>query len=250
MLVGAAVCPPAPVLVPELAPGAPAEVLRVRSSVLDAVRRIVDAGPSRIVAVGAADEPGEWGSEAIGTTQPFGPDLRFGGGLLGVDERRDAKPVLPAALTVAAYLVERVGWAGPVSYVAVTDDAEPEALAAYGEALAAAPADEGPAALLVMGDGSAKRSVEAPGYLDRRAAGFDRAALAALVEVQPEGLLRIDRALAHQLWVGGTPAWQLLAGALSAVQQSGVAVHTAARYDAAPLGVGYFVVDFVVARSG
>ncbi len=95
-------------------------------------------------------------------------------------------------------------------------------------------------ALLVMGDGSAKRSTQSPGYLDPRAADFDRAAVQALSRPDPAALLRIEPRLADDLWVAGRPSWQVLAGALT---RSIATMRGTLRYDDAPLGVGYFVVQ-------
>ena len=53
--------------------------------------------------------------------------------------------------------------------VSVADDAAPGECAALGAALAGA----GPVVLVVVADGSATRTVKAPGHLDERAAGFD-----------------------------------------------------------------------------
>jgi hypothetical protein len=86
-----------------------------------------------------------------------------------------------------------------------------------------------------MGDGSARRSIKAPGYVDDRAGGFDAAVAAALAE-GPEAVAALDGALAGELLAAGWPAWQVLAGAAA-----GSAWDTAVSYDDAPYGVGYVV---------
>ena len=54
--------------------------------------------------------------------------------------------------------------------------------------------------LLVVGNGSAKRTTEAPGYLDERAAGFDAELGRALVDGDNQALGAVDVGLAAELW--------------------------------------------------
>jgi hypothetical protein len=107
----------------------------------------------------------------------------------------------------------------------------PGEAAATGAALAAADV-----ALLVMGDGSARRTLAAPGYLDERAAPYDAAVAAALRAPDPGALLALDPRDDDALLVAGRAAWQVLAGAAR-----GGRWHGELLYDAAPYGVGYFV---------
>ncbi|MFM9545092.1 hypothetical protein ACKI1P_46675, partial [Streptomyces turgidiscabies] len=64
-------------------------------------------------------------------------------------------------------------------------------------------------ALLVLGDGSACRTVKAPGYLDERAAGFDAEAARALGTADVAALLALDPELAYELKVAGRAPWQV-----------------------------------------
>jgi hypothetical protein len=95
--------------------------------------------------------------------------------------------------------------------------------------------DDTPVALLVMGDGSARRSTSAPGYLDERAADFDADVAAALAGGRGDALT-VDGWLAEQLLAAGAPAWnaagRLLRGRTFAADLL---------YADAPYGVGYFV---------
>ncbi len=93
--------------------------------------------------------------------------------------------------------------------------------------------------MLVLGDGSAKRSLTAPGYLDDRAARFDASVGAALAAADVDSLLDIDVTLADELWVAGRPAWQVLAGAGRAVRRHTDRLSGSLNYDEAPFGVGY-----------
>jgi hypothetical protein len=196
--------------------------------VASSVRAVLDAQPDLVVAVGGGSAAGEWDETAGGTLRPYGVDLAAGG----------RQTALPLSLTIAAWLLDEAGWRGPRRYAALPDD-DAAAHAEVGRRLAqAAPR----VAILAMGDGSAKRSTDAPGYLHERAGSFDAAAIGALAAAEPAALLGLSRSLAAELWVAGLPAWQALAGALT----PGAAVEAAIRYDDAPRGVGYFVVDWSV----
>jgi hypothetical protein len=90
--------------------------------------------------------------------------------------------------------------------------------------------------LLVMGDGSACRTVKAPGYLDNRAEPYDAAVAAALAAADTAALAGLDGELSAVLQVSGRAPWQVLAGA---AEDAGLAGELL--YDEAPYGVGYFV---------
>ena len=81
-------------------------------------------------------------------------------------------------------------------------------------------------ALLVIGDGSARRGPRAPGHFDQRAAAFDAEVERAVRAGDTRALLDVDPALARELMATGRPAWQVLAGALetAAPAQRGGAV--------------------------
>ena len=69
---------------------------------------------------------------------------------------------------------------------------------------------DGRVALLVMADGSAKRSTSAPGFLDDRAEAFDASIAAALADGDAEALASLDLELGAELWAAGTPALRTL----------------------------------------
>ena len=87
-----------------------------------------------------------------------------------------------------------------------------------------------------MADGSACRTLRAPGYLDPRAAAFD-AALERAVRTGDLGSLQaMDHGLARELLVTTRPGWQVLAGAMP-----GRAAATEILYADDPFGVFYLV---------
>lgn len=237
MLVAAAVCPCPPLLVPAVAAGAAGELAEARGACAGALRALAEAAPDRLVVVGAAESGRAAGSYPAGSTGSFrgyGVDLDV---TLGTGPGGDAPGLLPPALAVGAWLLDDAGWrAAPVAGLALDGTAAPDACAAAGAELAAAP---GRLALLVMGDGSACRGVKAPGYLDPRAEDFDAAVTRALSTADPAALAALDPVLAAELHAAGRPGWQLLAGAAEGAGLTG-----RLRYAGAPYGVGYTVADW------
>ena len=141
---------------------------------------------------------------------------------------------LPASLAVGAWLLEHVRWsAAPVTGLGVGEPLAAERCIQVGEGIAARP---GRTALLVMGDGSARRTLKAPGYLDERAAGFDEQVARALEGADVAALKALDEELAYELQAAGRAPWQVLAGA---AQDAGLG--GALLYEDAPYGVGYLV---------
>jgi aromatic ring-opening dioxygenase LigB subunit len=94
----------------------------------------------------------------------------------------------------------------------------------------------GTVALLVVADGSARRSLKAPGWFDARAAAFDAAAERAVRSGDLDALLDLDPDLACALQATGRSSWQVLAGAAG-----GSACTSRLGYADAPFGVGYLV---------
>jgi hypothetical protein len=88
--------------------------------------------------------------------------------------------------------------------------------------------------LLVVGDGTAKRTLKAPGHLDPRAEGYDAQVVDAIASGEPERLGGLDRELGEELWVGGLAAWSAVAGLVGRWQ-------TRVSYAGAPYGVTYVV---------
>ncbi|WP_354642532.1 class III extradiol dioxygenase subunit B-like domain-containing protein [Kitasatospora camelliae] len=231
MLVAAAVCPCPPVLVPEVAAGAAGELDDLRAACGDAVRELLDAGAELIVVVGTGAKGGVWTEGGIGSFHRYGVDVAVRLPLGGVDG-----PELSPALTVGAWLLEQAGAKLPTHACAVRPDTAPDRLLGLGEGLAELADRVG---LLVLGDGSACRSVKAPGYLDERAEGHDAMIAGALASADTEALAALDPALCAELQADGRAPWQVLAGAAR-----GAGLNAELRYEAAPYGVGYFVASW------
>jgi hypothetical protein len=165
----------------------------------DNIKAAVAGLDDDVVVVGAAPRPGWW--EGVVDLSPY-----------GVPAAPAANP-LPLALAVGATLL-----AG-----------RPHRL--WG--VPSGPLPESPS-YLVVGDGTAKRTLKAPGHLDARAEAFDRALADAIAGADTEALLALDEVLAAELWVQGLPALRA-AAALPGPFRGELT------YADAPYGVGYLV---------
>ncbi|WUS99618.1 class III extradiol dioxygenase subunit B-like domain-containing protein [Streptomyces sp. NBC_00708] len=233
MLVAAAVCPCPPLLVPDVAAGAAPELDAARTACTDALGVLAASRPDLLVVIGPAGPAGRGPHPegAVGDFREFGVGLEV---RLGRDRGTPAGRPLPPSLAVGAWLLARTGWAGsPVEGLGVDEALETARCTETGRELAGR-ADR--VALLVMGDGSACRTVKAPGYLDERAAAFDAEAARALGAADPEALTALDASLAHALKAAGRAPWQVLAGAADGAGPAGRLL-----YEDAPYGVGYLV---------
>ncbi|MFG2621553.1 class III extradiol dioxygenase subunit B-like domain-containing protein [Streptomyces sp. NPDC048507] len=231
MLVAAAVCPAPPLLVPEVAAGAAAELDGARTACSDALAVLAASRPDLLVVAGPAADGhlGPYPQGSRGTFHGFGVEAR-----VRLGEGEEGPRLLPAPLAVGAWLLDRAGWgAAPVEGLGVAEDATAGECLRTGRELAAR---EARVALLVMGDGSACRTLKAPGYLDERAAAFDAAAARALGAADTEALAALDPRLAAELQAAGRAPWQVLAGAAEGADLDGRLL-----YEDAPYGVGYFV---------
>lgn len=74
-------------------------------------------------------------------------------------------------------------------------------------------------AVLVMGDGSASRGPQSPGHLHPGALAFDDLALAALRAGNPRALAGLDPATAEEVRASGPPVWRALAPLLASVSE-------------------------------
>ncbi len=227
MIIAAALCPAPPLLIPGLT-GAAQVLPELRQACLAAVAEIVAAGPDRIAVIGTGERTGTWPEDAEFDLAAFAPGL-------------DGSPAggeLPAALGVGAWLLRQSGYAGQRLLRSVGLDEPAERCAQIGAEIAATTART---ALLVLGDGSARRSRKAPGYFDDRSAGFDAEVERAVRAGDTDALLRIDPGLARDLMATGRPAWQVLAGALN-----GERLAVQVRYCDDPFGVSYLVASLRV----
>jgi hypothetical protein len=215
-------------IVPEVAGAAAPELDALRSACDAVVARLGRSGARSLLMVGSGDRSGGYAHPFHGSFRPFG---------LPVDVGTSSGRALPLSLSVGWWLVERsFRPAGDCAFeaLAVAVDEPVESCVSVGTEIGA----PGPWALLVLGDGSARRGVKAPGYDDPRAARFDDRVAQALATADTETLLALDPGLSTELMVAGRTPWQVLA---AAVRAAGGPWRADLSYSAAPHGVAYFV---------
>lgn len=164
-------------------------------------------------------------------------------------EPRSTKPAL--GLRVADHLLAATHEGFDVEHVAVPWDATLEECLAIGIGL------ESPTGttLLVVADGSARRTEKAPGHLDDRAAAVDDAIVGAIRDGAEGGLdrlLDLDPELCAELLVAGRAPLQVLAAALGPAgeaegERTAYAVVSCDASD--PFGVLYVVARLAIATT-
>jgi hypothetical protein len=194
-----------------------------------------------IVVVGVGEQTRAFGARGRLDLAAYGPALALTGSdgdgrdLTGQQESSadgSAEPV-PLPLGLGRRLLDQAGYAGQLALQTVDNMASAADCAALGARLAATTAR---VALLVMADGSARRSLKAPGYLDERSFPFDAQVTEAIRTGDMAALLALDASLAGDLMATGRPAWQVLAGAMGDQTPASVI-----RYSDDPFGVAYLV---------
>jgi hypothetical protein len=220
VIVGVASCPQPPLLLPGRTGCPVAEVERLRAACLAAIAELLAVQPESLVVIGgvAAAEAARLTAAEAGSQ----------------DE--------PVSIRIGRYLLAEAGCTVPVRPVSIRTDATTEECLATGRQLAAEACEQVPGnriGLLVMADGSARRGLKAPGYLDERAGPFDERIAAALTAGKPAGLAGLEEGLAAELMVAGRAAWQVLAGATA-----GATFTATTHYLDDPFGVYYPVVSW------
>lgn len=220
MTTRAVVCPSPPLLAADLA-GRAEPAPEMAKACADAVARLLAGGPDAlapdtvaVVAGGPATRTWDPGSRL--DLAAYGPGLPGG------------TASLPLGLGLGAMLLDQAGYTGTRLLQAVAEDAAPEECLALGGSLSGT-------ALLVMGDGTARRTPKAPGHFDERAALFDGLAETAFRDGDLAALAGLAPRLARDLMATGRAAWQVLAGALEGPVTGEVL------YSGAPFGVFYLV---------
>jgi hypothetical protein len=237
MLVAAAVCPATPLLVPEVASGAAPDLDEVRAAAHSAVRRLT-ASDAELLIVLTADAGADDGAAAAplaGSFRSFGVDLAVGA--FADDQAAEPGPAEDCCgLLVGSWLLDQEP-PGPMRRAGCRIGARTatDQCLEIGRELA----DQASrVALLVMADGSARRTEKAPGYLDPRAVGFDDETANILAAADAKALAAVDSTTASAVLMLGRAPLQALAGAAAVDTRPW---HGDLLAYAAPFGVGYFV---------
>jgi hypothetical protein len=224
VITSAALCPSPPLLYPGIT-GRQTVVPELRAACAEAVRRLVRGEPEVIVVVGPA-----------GTTRTWAPASRLDPSQFAPAMASTGIPSLPLSLGLGAMLLDEAQYRGRRRLQAIGQDEPPSTCVGLGAELGMS---EARTALLVMGDGSARRTLKAPGYLDPRAAALDSVVENAIRTGDLDALQQLDPILARELMVTGRPAWQVLSGAWHSSRP-----RTEILYSDAPFGVAYLVAQF------
>jgi hypothetical protein len=233
VIVAAAFCPNPPVLVADVAGVRAGELDPMRVAAATAIGRLRDSDPDQIAVIGAGPTSLAHSPLARGSLAGFGIPLEVQLGSPGCGGALE----LPLSLTVGATLLAGVvgDRSGAVGFSVGPDFAASRAAV---ELLALV--QERRVGLLVMGDGSARRSTAAPGYLDEAAAPFDAGVEKILAAGDPAGLAEFDADEGERLLAAGVPAWLAAAGVFTDDSYAAELL-----YADAPYGVGYFVASWL-----
>ncbi|MGH3563034.1 MAG: hypothetical protein ACRDTN_14895 [Mycobacterium sp.] len=218
MLGAIAIMPSAPVLVPELAGTAAAELAGLRAAVFAAAASL----PSPWVAVGAGPIDAVFGPDSVGTFAGFGVDVAV---------RLSPQAEEPADLPLCALMTGWVrGQAQPDARVQAHVYADPDTAAARGKQLRAEiERSPGPIGALVVADGANTLTAAAPGGYHPRDVDLQRALDDALARGDVGALAGLPGQIV------GRVAFAVLAGLAGPGPRS-----TKELYRGAPYGVGYF----------
>ena len=222
MIVRAALCPSPPLLASGVT-GQDVLLPELRDACAAAVAWLLAADPDTVAVIGPATATDDLAARQRARPVDARPG-RVPGAFGASPGPRDRGAVPRRGRLLAA----------PASSQSVAESASSGACLELGRELAAAAPR---VALLVMGDGSARRSAAAPGYLDDRAEPFDAAVEQAFRGGDLSALTALDPDLARDLLASGRPAWQALAGACLPAPHP----QTEILYSAAPFGVAYLV---------
>lgn len=220
MLAALALIPSAPVLVPELAGDAAAEVADLRA----AVHAAAAALPDRWIAIGAADIDTVIDQQAVGTFAGYGADVPV------TLAPAAAGPVteLPLCALMAGWVRAQAAPRAAVQVRAYSAGHEVDVALACGRALRAEiDASADPVGVLVVADGANTLTPSAPGGYHPDAATIQQTLDDALAAGDVTTLTQLPDTIV------GRVAYQVLAG---------LGAPTGARelYRGAPYGVGYF----------
>lgn len=218
-------------LIPEVAAGAAAELDALRKACDMAVLGLTQAVPDRIVVLGRSDdrtlaEVVAHATGAVGSVAGYGVDLRV---VLGEDDAT-VEATLPFSLTIGAWLLDRAHWDGGVLGLELPLGAGRD----VGLTLTEMPARIG---LLVIGDGSARLSPGAPGYVHPDARHWQDEVNRALGQGDVQALLSLDPG---EQMAAGCAAWRVAAASFATGSVQVLSSFVEERY-----GVGYVVALWV-----
>jgi hypothetical protein len=217
-----AIVPSAPVMVPELAGAAAAELSDLRDAVFAAAGSL----PMRWIVIGVGATDSVVGPDRVGTFAGYGVDLPIALSPGGGQEPAE----LPLCALIAGWVRGQVNPEAHAQVRVFAADLDADTAVERGRGLRAEINEEDPVGVLVVADGAHTLTPSAPG-------GYDPDS-AALQTVLDDALSHGDAAALTRLPAGivGRVAYQVLAGLTEPRPRSAKEL-----YRGAPYGVGYFV---------
>ena len=240
MIVGAAVLPTAPLLVPGVSATLPAGVPRV----YDAVEAVVDGLPDADLHVLVAEGDGGLHDTGVASLQGVGrPDIFCEAEVAGeAVSRLSASTQYPmyrgAALPLnLAVLALHAGGLAPVVPISVPAPAAFDVLVGVGASIARTFSDPNlRVTVVVAGDLSAGLTEKSPLHLVDGAIFWDEQAVAAVDSSRLDGLRRLGPEEAQRVGAKGWAALAVLHGAAASAK-----IGMVVRHYSAPRGVGYLI---------
>ena len=221
MLSAIAIVPSAPVMVPELASGAAAELADLREAVFTAAAAL----PSRWIAVGVGSDDAVVKPPRSGTFAGYGVDLP----IVFSADAADEPTALPLCALVAGWLRGQAQPDATAEVRVYADDHDVDAALERGRRLRAEIDEAGdPVGVLIVADGAKTLTQPAPGGYDPDSIPVQTALDDALAAGNAAALARLTQTIV------GRVAYQVLAG-LEPEPRSAEEL-----YRGAPYGVGYF----------
>ncbi len=236
MIVAVGFLPAAPILISELAAGAAYELDSLRESCTRVLGDVLTRPSEGVVMLAAGEFTGWLADDATGSMASFGVNVegQFVGSPSDATQRASVQDRLAYGHVVGSWLLDRAGYRGVRRPMSVATGGGSRAADLLGNLGA-------PQVLIVIGDGSARLSVKAPGYFDAGAQSFDQDVTHALASGDPSMLVKLDGVRAAKQMSSGFDAWQATGRAL---QSQGTQRWQAQSDYEAPYGVGYFTASW------
>ena len=221
MLSAIAVIPSTPVLVPELAGEAAAELTDLREAVFAAASEL----PQQWLAIGVGATDAAIGAQATGTFAGYGIDLA-----VGLSPEAHIVQDLPLCALMTAWVRLQAQPAARAEVHVLARDTDGDDAKRRGARLRTRADDaDVPVGVLVVADGATTLTPPAPGGHDPSSVAVQAALDDALAAADLAALADLPSS------ISGRAAWHALAGLVGAAPRS-----TTELYRGAPYGVGYF----------
>jgi len=210
-VVCAAIIPAAPILIPQLG-GAQHSASEVLDAALTTLRGLLREQPDEIVVVAEDARAGEYDQTSRWALSRFGgvPDLLPEGAASQDGELRQAS-VLPHSLAIAAALLHQAGWRGRTRFQALDPDLPGAQAEAFGDQVQRGSTSTG---LLLLGNGSACCTPQAPGAFREDAAACNAALLDMIRDCDEQAMQTLTAAACREQRSDIRVPLQVLAGAV------------------------------------